>query len=210
MQQSYLAHLPYLIAALLPALTFHEWAHAIVARGFGDLTAQRQGRLTLNPLAHLDVLGTIAIIFIGFGWAKPVPVDPRNFRNSWAEFWVAAAGPMMNIVLACGFALMLQFGAQMWFGTDSADFVFNIIRASIQLNLALAFFNLIPIGPLDGNHLLTRLLPLDLSIRFSQWNASYGSMLLLGLIVFESFTRIGILSLLVSRPVLWVERFLLS
>src|SRR5215475_1554618 len=115
MGQELLTRLPYLIAAFLPALTFHEWAHAMVAHSLGDTTAQRQGRLTLNPFAHLDLLGTLMIFFVGFGWAKPVPIDARNFKSSWGEFWVAAAGPAMNILLAIVFAYLLKSNLVDWF-----------------------------------------------------------------------------------------------
>jgi Zn-dependent protease len=210
MSHEHLTRLPYLIAALLPALTFHEWAHAMVAHAFGDTTAQRQGRLTLNPFAHLDPIGTLVIVFVGFGWARPVPIDPRNFRNAWGEFWVAAAGPAMNVILAVIFAMLLRVDAPGFFAGNAADFVFNVLLASVELNLALAFFNLIPIGPLDGNHLLAKLLPLRASLRYTQWNTAYGSMFLLGLIIFESLSHIGILSILIWIPVQWVKHLLLS
>ena len=209
MEFGFLTRLPYLIAALLPALTFHEWAHAMVAHRFGDDTAKRQGRLTLNPFAHLDPLGTVAIFLIGFGWAQPVPIDARNFRNSWAEFCVAAAGPCMNFVLAFVFALMFKVGASEWFGADKVDFISTVLLISVQLNLALAFFNLIPIGPLDGSHMLSKLLPLGASIRFNQWNSAYGSMVIMGVILLEMVTHIPILRVVIGIPVRLSERFLL-
>lgn len=207
---SFLQELPILIAAFVPALTFHEWAHGIVAKFFGDDTAQRQGRLTLNPLAHLDPLGTLCVILAGFGWAKPVPIDPRNFRNSWAEFWVASAGPLMNIVLALIFAVLFRWGAMAWFGETQIQNISDILLASIQLNLALAIFNLIPIGPLDGSHLLSRLLPLSSSIRFNLWNAQYGGLVLMGVVLAEMLLHIPILKFIIGVPVIAFERFLLA
>ncbi|MDB5038506.1 MAG: ywhC [Bacteriovoracaceae bacterium] len=210
MNHDLLTRLPYLIAAFLPALTFHEWAHAVVAYRFGDTTALRQGRLTLNPFAHLDPMGTIAIMLVGFGWARPVPIDARNFRHPWAEFWVAAAGPLMNFTLAIVFAILFRAGASSWLGPNKVEVVSTILFISIQLNLALAFFNLIPIGPLDGNHLLAKLLPHGASLKFSQWNAQYGSLVLFGAILIEMVLHIGILTILVGVPVQFVERLLLS
>jgi Zn-dependent protease len=210
MAQKYFTHIPFLIAALLPALTFHEWAHAMVAHRFGDNTAKQQGRLTLNPFAHLDPFGTLMILFVGFGWAKPVPIDPRNFKSTWAEFFVASAGPAMNILLASVFAFLLKMGAEVWFGEAQNVFVANVLYASIELNLALAIFNLIPIGPLDGSHIFSRLLPLQTSLRFSQWNATYGSMILFGIVIIDSLTHVGILGRLIFGPVKLMERLLLG
>lgn len=205
----FLERLPYLIASLLPALTFHEWGHAFMASRFGDDTPRRLGRLTLNPLAHLDVLGTVAILLIGFGWAKPVPIDPRNFKNRWAEFWVASAGPMMNIVLAILFASLLNFQIPERVGGSNGEILYNVFTISLFLNLALCFFNLIPIGPLDGSHIVARLLPLRQSLAFTQWNTQYGSMLLFGLILFGMLTRIHLLSYVVMVPVRLMTELLL-
>src|SRR5687767_4953804 len=113
--------IPFYIAALIPALTFHEWSHAITADKFGDTTARQQGRLTLNPLAHLDPLGAIAILLIGFGWAKPVPIDGSRLRGSWGEFFVAAAGPTMNFLLATIFALLIHFLSLFWLDPQSQE-----------------------------------------------------------------------------------------
>lgn len=180
-----------------------------MASRFGDDTPRRLGRLTLNPLAHLDPLGTAAIILIGFGWAKPVPIDPRNFRNKWAEFWVASAGPLMNIVLAVVFAILLNFQVPERVGGTNGEILANVFGISLFLNLALCFFNLIPIGPLDGSHIFAKLLPLRQSLAFIQWNAQYGSTLLFGLIIFGMLTRIHLLSYVVMVPVGFVADLLL-
>ena len=89
-----------IVLALVVSLSFHEFGHAFTAKLFGDDTAQRMGRMTLNPIAHIDPMGLAMVVFAGFGWAKPVPTDPRNFTSRWADLWVAAAGPGMNLVLA--------------------------------------------------------------------------------------------------------------
>jgi Zn-dependent protease len=180
-----------------------------MASRFGDDTPRRLGRLTLNPLAHLDPFGTIAIILIGFGWAKPVPIDARNFKNKWAEFWVASAGPMMNVALAIFFATLLNFGVPEYVGGKNGEILANVCGISLFLNLALCFFNLIPIGPLDGSHIVARLLPLRQSLGFTQWNAQYGSSVLFGLIIFGMLTHIQILSYIVMVPVGFVADLLL-
>src|SRR3954471_15791743 len=102
--KDFITRLPYLIAALIPALTFHEFGHAYCAHLFGDDTAKQSGRLSLNPLAHLDPLGTIAIFLIGFGWGKPVPIEPSRLKTTWGAFFVAFSGPLMNFALALVFA----------------------------------------------------------------------------------------------------------
>lgn len=164
------------------ALCFHEFAHGWVARLKGDRTAESMGRLTLNPLAHADPIGTIALPLIAivthiplFGWAKPVPVDPRNFRNPRVDmFWVAAAGPLSNILLAFLGALGLAafyvatpalLGGDLRSFTDfradnpGAFAALKMLIAFLQINLVLALFNLIPIHPLDGAKVLARFLP---------------------------------------------------
>ncbi len=205
----FVENLPYLLMALIPALTFHEYAHAIVAKWYGDNTAQYQGRLTLNPFAHLDPFGTVAIALIGFGWAKPVPIDPRNFRSSWAEFFVAAAGPAMNILLATIFALLFKLGLSMAFGAEHMIQMTRILQISIVLNLSLAIFNLIPLGPLDGHYILARLLPRSTSIRFTDWNSAYGGMVLFGVIIIDQLLRLNILRTIISIPVMLMYRLIM-
>lgn len=154
------------LPALLFSLTFHEAAHAWMAARLGDPTARMLGRLSLNPVVHLDFFGTLMLVLSGFrfGWAKPVPVDPRNFNNEkQGIFLTAAAGPASNIILAiiCGVAIRL-FLANGW-GTSMVDgFVpalGRIIGMALIMNLSLAFFNLIPLPPLDGSKILYGLAP---------------------------------------------------
>ncbi len=201
------ALLPYIILAMLPALTFHEWGHAAMAKAYGDDTAQRAGRLTLNPMAHLDIMGTIFILLVGFGWAKPVPVNPANFRSKWAEFWVALAGPLMNIALALCFVVLIGTGLLNFLPSDQAQILAKLLMISIYMNFALALFNLIPIGPLDGEKVLARLLPLRTSFAFENWNARYGATVLFGIIILESLLRIGILRFVVHGPAQWLTSF---
>jgi len=199
--QEFIQRVPFLIGALLPALVFHEWGHAYMAHRFGDDTAKYAGRLSLNPLVHLDPLGTLAIFVIGFGWAKPVPVNPHNYKNTWGEFWVPAAGPMMNIVLAVVFAMLLNFQGYLLFGVTNAPILIKFFQISLFLNLALCFFNLIPFGPLDGSYIMARLLPRTSSIHFMEWNVRYGSIVLFGAIILDGFANLGIIRAVILTPV---------
>jgi len=100
-----------ILGAILLSLSFHEFGHAWVAKRFGDDTAQRAGRLTLNPISHIDPMGLMMVVFVGFGWAKPVPTDPRNFTSRYADMLVAAAGPAMNLLLA---VIVVNVLVQVW------------------------------------------------------------------------------------------------
>ncbi len=172
-----------LIAALVASLSFHEFGHAFVAKLYGDDTAERAGRLTLNPIAHIDVVGLLMVIMVGFGYAKPVPTDPRNFRSKRADLWVAAAGPGMNLLLALvvwnGFLLLLAADVEAAFTPNTELFVVLLVR----VNLLLMVFNLIPIGPLDGHYILPHFLPPAAAEAYRRYNARYGVYALLGLIL---------------------------
>lgn len=135
----------FLIISLLIAITVHEAAHAYIALKLGDPTAKVAGRLTLNPLAHLDPLGTIALLIIHFGWGKPVPVNPGNFRKPGVgNFLVAMSGPASNLAMAIIGALLLRL-------TMSVPVLYNFFSLFVVLNVFLAIFNLLPIPPLDGS-----------------------------------------------------------
>ncbi|MGI5893083.1 MAG: site-2 protease family protein [Candidatus Merdivicinus sp.] len=151
------------LVVLLTALPFHEFAHAWAANKMGDSTARYQGRLTLNPLAHLDPLGSLLMLFAGFGWAKPVPINPRNFKNPKKGMALsAAAGPLSNLLLAYlgmvlwKVVLYLQYPFGDSFLIESLSDIFRLI---VLLNLGLAVFNLLPVPPLDGSRLFTVFLP---------------------------------------------------
>ena len=171
-----------ILFSLIMSLTFHEYGHGIAAKLYGDRTAEQQGRLTLNPLAHIDPMGLLMVMVIGFGYAKPVPTDPRNYSSRWGILFVAAAGPMMNLVLGFltinlyGFGLMQGWGL---FEGQAAN-TFFVFLASI--NMLLMLFNLIPIGPLDGHYILPFLLPEKIARRYIVLNHRYGSWLLLSVI----------------------------
>ena len=154
------------IPGILIAITFHEFAHAFAADRLGDDTPRRQGRLNLNPFKHLDVFGTIMLVFAGFGWGKPVEIDPRNFNRdislSKAEAIVAAAGPVMNFILAFVFEIVICLVAKFApaFMFSETGIIVNAILGSIVItNLGLGIFNLIPLPPLDGSKIIMPFLP---------------------------------------------------
>jgi len=172
-----------ILLALVISLSCHEYGHAIVAKWNGDDTAQRAGRLTLNPLAHIDPMGLMMVVFVGFGYAKPVPTNPRNFTNMWADLLVAAAGPAMNLLLAVITINVYLLGRNMsveLFFSDGAQTFFVILA---QINLLLMLFNLVPIGALDGHYILPYFLPRRLAQQYRYYNARYGNFVLLGLII---------------------------
>jgi Zn-dependent protease len=175
---------------LLLALTCHEFAHGFIAFRLGDPTAAKQGRLTLNPLKHLDPLGTLAFFFIHFGWAKPVPVDARYFADPRkGMLWVALAGPGINIILALASAfaakaLLLLMGPLPNSAITSSVLlpVGSMLVASVWINLVLAILNLIPVPPLDGSRILAGILPVQMAHSFLKLE-KYGMVLLLILVV---------------------------
>jgi Zn-dependent protease len=182
---------------ILIALTFHEYAHAYTANRFGDDTAKQLGRLTLNPLRHLDPLGTIMIFLVHFGWAKPVPVNPSRLKSPKKDMlWISAAGPLANMGLALisGISLRLLNAMAGPPGQHSAGMglLIFMVFMSLQINLALAIFNILPIAPLDGSKILSGLLPVGQEniIHFLE---RYGPFILIGLILFGHGTGVSIL-----------------
>lgn len=191
------------LLALVLSLCLHEFGHALAAKLYGDDTAQRAGRLTLNPLVHIDPMGLLMVIFLGFGYAKPVPTDPRKFKSRSGELVVSAAGPAMNLLLAVLSINLYVLGRQMGFDElqGSAPEIFFIRLA--QINLILMVFNLIPLGALDGHYILPYFLPERLALRYRYYNARYGNFVLLGFIV------LSIMGVPVFKYVLSVSEYLL-
>jgi len=168
------------ILPIILAVTVHEAAHGFVANYFGDNTAKMLGRLTLNPIKHIDWLGTVVVPLVMyvltqfiFGWAKPVPIDPRNFRNPRRDmFLVAAAGPASNILMALGWAGLTAIGIHgLPSGSWYAEPLALMGQIGIFVNLLLAIFNLLPLPPLDGGRMLVSVLPADAAAKVSALEA---------------------------------------
>jgi Zn-dependent protease len=198
LQQEYLAFI-LIASALIFSLTFHEFGHGKMASLIGDDTAERAGRLTLNPIPHIDPFGLLMVLLIGIGYAKPVPADPRKFNTRWGVLLVAAAGPAMNLLLAIVVINVYAIGLKLdiaLFQTAIANFFFTYLAL---INMLLMLFNLLPVGPLDGSYILPYALSRDVARRYQMLNARYGTYFLLGLIVlnflgvpvFESLWKIG-------------------
>lgn len=172
-----------LLFVIIFSLTFHEFGHALSAKLLGDDTAEKMGRLNLNPLSHIDPIGLLAVVFIGFGYAKPVPFTPRKLKHKWGSAMVAAAGPLMNLLIAI-VALNLK-AAAFSFGIDAlaTPTAQTVLAYLAFINILLMLFNLLPIGPLDGHYIAEWALPKPLKYKYHQFNSKYGSMLFLGLIV---------------------------
>lgn len=152
---------------VLIAITFHEFAHGYVAYKLGDNTAKSEGRLSLNPLAHLDPIGTLMLLVAGFGWGKPVNVNPSNYTRKISmekgEMLVSLAGPLMNIILAFVFSIIYfaiyKYAGITFIGTTVGKVVMMLIAATISINIGLGVFNLIPLPPLDGSKIIIPFLP---------------------------------------------------
>jgi len=172
-----------LIAALVMSLSFHEYGHALAAKLYGDNTAERLGRLTLNPISHIDPMGLMMVVMVGFGYAKPVPFDQRNTNSMWAQFGVAIAGPVANLIIAFVAINVYYFGIKSgWpiFEQSASRGFFEIL---IVVNLMLMLFNMLPIGPLDGHYILPYFLPKKIARQYTILNAQYGMYVLLGMMV---------------------------
>jgi len=172
----------YIPVSLIIAITVHEFMHAWTANFLGDPTPKHLGRLSLNPLAHLDPLGTLALVFLGFGWGKPVPINPNNFKNPrLGSALTSVAGPLTNLLLADVLALTYKFG-----GLTTETLGGRVVLAIIFYNLLLMIFNLIPIPPLDGSGFAALFFPVFESERWRQ----LGPIILIMILVFTGFTFI--------------------
>lgn len=200
-----------LVVPVLMAVTFHEAAHGYVANWLGDPTARLAGRLTLNPLSHLDVIGTLAFLLTRMiGWAKPVPVDPRYFKDPVKGMMlVALAGPGMNFALAIVFSLAVRAIEYLGRGVVEGTLAFSILQplvymcaAGVTVNLALGVFNLLPVPPLDGSNVLAAFLPPRIAMRYQDFGR-WGFLLLIVLAV------AGVLGKLILPPVSFLSRLLL-
>lgn len=164
------------LGGLLLSIAIHEFAHCFVTDRLGDPTPRIKGRLTLNPLAHLDPLGTLAIVLTGFGWGKPAPYDPYNLKEPVRDAaLIAAAGPASNLLIATLLSMLIKLGI-------GGEFVALFSIQLIFINVALALFNLIPIYPLDGSKILRALLPAQASLEYEDVMERYGTIILMMLI----------------------------
>lgn len=186
----------YILPAVLIGLSFHEAAHAYAAYKMGDPTARNLGRLSLDPVRHIDPIGFLCLLFLGFGWAKPVPVNPNNFKNRrQGEFIVSIAGVTMNFILGVGFTVILAIMIMLGFTNDIA---IRIVQYIISVNFMLMVFNLLPIGPLDGTGIIKAILWKD-SYKFEAFMARYGTIILLALLIS------GIIGMFLSSTVGFIQ-----
>ena len=215
----------YTLPAVLIALTFHEFAHAYVAYKNGDPTARNLGRMTLNPLAHLDVWGFVCMLLVGFGWAKPVPVNPNNYRNyKKGELTVSLAGVTMNLII--GIIGALASAITRYVATNNGYYDYDIVNGIgaagkiyfiflylCKINCALMVFNLIPIYPLDGYHVFEVLLGRVISPGVFEFLRKYGQMILL-IVIFvgnrSGFSPVGYLTQYVADGLLYASDWLVS
>jgi len=201
--ESFFFKLSIMLVPGLLAITCHEVSHGFIAWRYGDPTARMLGRLTLNPLKHIDIIGTLMIFFVGIGWAKPVPVVYENLRNPKRDMiWVAAAGPITNLLLATVSAFILRgvvaFANPAQSGTQLAMIIEPVVLMlafSVYVNLLLAIFNMIPLPPLDGGRVLCGLLPYRQAAALSRIEP-YGMVLIIVLVFFTNIFSYILLPLL--------------
>ena len=199
------------IPGVLIAITFHEFAHGFAAYKLGDNTAKNEGRLSLNPLDHLDPIGTLMLLFAGFGWGKPVHVNPTNYTRRISmekgEAIVSLAGPLMNIILAFIFAIIYaaiyKFAGLAFIYSTVGQIVIQLIAATISINIGLGVFNLIPLPPLDGSKIIMPFLPYNAK----QWfrNNEY-----IFYIVFVVIWITGIAGMIISPAISWISNGIMS
>ncbi len=189
----------------LIALTLHELAHGLVAFFLGDPTAKRMGRLTLNPLKHLDLMGTILIFVLHFGWAKPVIVNPNNFKNPKRDMvLVALAGPLTNLILAALFGLGVKLISGSYIiGSEPSELTIVLYRMlffGVIINVSLAIFNMLPIPPLDGSRLIGAIVPDRYNMQYRKFE-KVGTMFLMGILLIGAFSEISIIGKILNTPV---------
>lgn len=174
----FLVYVLEMLLAMLISITFHEYAHAAVANRLGDPTAKNMGRLSLDPLRHVDPIGLLSFVLFGWGWAKPVMINSRNLKNPRRDdLLISIAGPAANLVL--GFVFYITYFASIMLGMQN-DILLNILATTCTMNISFAIFNLIPIHPLDGFHVLTSIFP-KLGYKFLAFMRQYGMWILVAL-----------------------------
>jgi Zn-dependent protease len=186
------------LLALLPALTLHEFAHAYCAHRCGDPTPAAHGRVTLNPLAHLDPMGTLMILFSFVGWAKPVPINPANFRHpSRDTILTSAVGPLSNLAQGAVWCMAIRMLLALRIYNE---FVIGILAMMVLINFCLCIFNLLPLGPLDGHHILEYKLPYRMASKYRAWNRQYGFVALFAIFFVSHVLKVPILQYVILLP----------
>lgn len=199
------------IPGVLVAITFHEFAHGYAAYKLGDNTAKNEGRLSLNPLDHLDPVGTLMLLFAGFGWGKPVHVNPiqytRKISMEKGEAIVSVAGPLTNLILALVLALiygaLVKFASIEFLLSNVGNIVKLVLASAISINIGLGVFNLIPLPPLDGSKIIMPFLPYNAK----QWFRSNEQIFY---IIFVAIWITGIAGIIISPPINWISTGIMS
>ena len=187
---------------VLFSLTVHEYSHGRVALMLGDNTAKRLGRLSFNPLRHLDIMGVLFFYFVGFGWAKPVPVNWRNFENPHRDMmYVAIAGPLANIAMAVGCSFFIRLIS------PEFSYLFVILAYGIWINVALAIFNMLPLFPLDGASVLKGMVPHHIAEKLTGLD-KFGAFLILGSFLLDQFAGTKIIGTILMYPINYSVSFL--
>ena len=190
------------IPVLLFAITVHEYAHARTALSLGDPTAKLAGRITFNPISHLDAFGAICLFLFNFGWAKPVPVNPRYFRNPrMGSLWVSLAGPLANLGVALVMGILIRYFLFPW------DLYLTMLITMLLMNIGLGLFNLLPIPPLDGSHVLESLLPYSALVKYRQIER-YAPIVLMSIFFADQFLHLRIFSRLLGYPIFYLAHLL--
>ena len=199
------------IPGVLIAITFHEFAHGIVAYKLGDNTAKMEGRLSLNPFAHLDPIGTLMLVFVGIGWGKPVHVNPSNYTRKISmekgEAIVSLAGPLMNIILAFVFGiiycLVYKFAGEAFLSSTVGTIIMLMIQSTIITNVGLGIFNLIPLPPLDGSKIIMPFLP----YKAKQWFINNEQIFYL---IFIVLWISGLAGRIISPAISWLATWIMN
>ncbi len=213
--EQFIANAVFFLPPFLLAISFHESAHAYVANRLGDPTAKDLGRITLNPIHHIDIMGLIVLFVAHFGWAKPVPVNPYNLKHPRKDnLWISLAGPASNLILAFISAVVYRLFFPLLMTSQLGAFLLTMIELSVSLNIVLMVFNLFPLPPLDGFHILEGLVSTETYIELQKLQ-TVGPMILLGIIMISSLTKFNIFAiifgpivsilggLLLGRPIGW-------
>ena len=202
----------FLVPIILISLTIHEFSHGMMAHLLGDDTAKSQGRLTFNPLKHLDPVGVVFFLIMHFGWAKPVPVDPRNLKDPHRDMlFIAAAGPASNLTLALILGFFLGFIGTSWGSLEQMapiqQYVIGFLWWGVYCNVGLVILNMLPVFPLDGSSVLKGLVPRRVALKLDGLD-KFGAMALLGAVLLDNFAGTHILGTILGLPIEFMVKFI--